>query len=422
MTFVRTQAINKLKKLNKRIKVIPGGTSAGKTFGILPILIDKAIKTPLLEISIVAESVPHLRRGAMKDFLKILQFTNRFDDKKWNKTNLKYTFGNGSYIEFFSTDQPDRLRGARRDILFINEANNVHWDAYLQLSIRTSQEVWIDFNPSNEFWAHEELLQDEDAEWLTLTYKDNVYKGKSILNKAIVKEIEKGLIKGFHNIKAEPLFVDNNIKSRYWSNWWKVYGLGLLGVLEGVVFSDWSIVDEIPEKAKYIGTGIDFGYTNHPTAIIDCWELDGKYIWDERTYLTGLKNNNIAEILKYHGRLSSDYIYADSAEPKSIDEINAYGFSIEGVEKGADSINFGISILQQEHFQVTKRSVNLINELRRYCWDTDKTGKALNKPIKAFDHAIDAMRYFAMMKFPNKNYTDPTEADMAYEKALELLS
>src|SRR5690606_17290486 len=168
--FIYTTAIRKLRQLKKRIKIVPGGTSAGKTFGIIPILIDKAARQPGLEISIVSESIPHLRRGALKDFEKIMKATNRWIEGNYSKSLLKYTFANGSYIEFFGTDQPDKLRGARRSILYINEANNVHFEAYQQLAIRTSQEVWLDFNPTNEFWVHTELQADPDAETLILTY------------------------------------------------------------------------------------------------------------------------------------------------------------------------------------------------------------------------------------------------------------
>ncbi len=164
---------------------MPGGTSAGKTFGILPILIDRAIKTPLLEISVVSESIPHLRKGALKDFLKIMKATGRYVDKNFNRTMLTYTFTNGSYIEFFSADQEDKVRGPRRNVLYINECNNITFETYHQLQIRTSHEIWLDFNPANEFWAYTELQDDEDVEWLTLTYKDN-----EALPLSIVKEIE----------------------------------------------------------------------------------------------------------------------------------------------------------------------------------------------------------------------------------------
>lgn len=414
--FQRTQAINKLLALKKRVSVIPGGTSAGKTFGIIPILIDIAIKVPKSEISIVSESVPHLRRGAIKDFIKIMQETERYEGPRWNKTNLIYNFANGSYIEFFSTDNGDKCRGARRHFLFMNEANNCTWDAFYQLAIRTSKRIWVDFNPSNEFWAHTELPPDKDTDWLTLTYKDN-----GALEQSIVKEIEKALVKGFHDPSRADLFAKDNIKNAYWANWWKVYGLGQLGVLEGVIFQNWRIVDSLPDQAKYLGTGIDFGYTNDPTSLIDLYKLDDQPIFDEVCYQTGLKNSDIARILKQHGRGQKDCVVADSSEPKSIDEVNDFGFSVEGAEKGPDSVRFGIDTMQERPFLVTKRSVNMIRELRKYSWDQDKNGKPLNVPVDAFNHTIDAARYIYVKKYANKNQIDESQIKKALDKALDYL-
>lgn len=375
--FVYTTAIRKLRKLKKRIKGVPGGTSAGKTFGIIPIEIDHAIKNPLTETSIVSESVPHLRRGALKDFEKIMRSTNRWIEGHFNKSLLKYTFANGSYIEFFSTDQPDRLRGARRNRLYVNEANNITWEAYMQLAIRTSDSITIDFNPTHEFWYHSEIVGDEDWEEVVLTYKDN-----EALQESIVREIEKAREKA----KTSP----------YWDNWWKVYGLGQLGALEGVVFSNWQIFGHIPKEAKYIGSGMDFGYTNDPTTLIDVYQCNSQWIFDEVIYQKGLLNNEIAKLVKQDGQ--TRVIYADSAEPKSIDELRRYGLRILGATKGKDSITYGIDLLQQNNFKVTQRSTNLIKELRGYVWDTDRTGRTLNKPVDYLNHAIDAMRYFAMEK------------------------
>ena len=372
--FVYTTAIRKLRKLNKRIKIIPGGTSAGKTYGILPILIDYAIKNPYTEMSIVSESIPHLRRGALKDFINIMQSTNRWIQLSYNKSFLKYTFSNGSYMEFFSTDQPDRLRGARRDVLYINECNNVNFEAYQQLSIRTKDYIWLDFNPTHEFWVHYEVEKDEDSEVLRLTYKDN-----EALSENIVKEIEKG------REKAKS--------SEYWANWWNVYGLGLQGSLEGVVFSNWKTIGTIPEEARLIGFGLDFGYSNDPTAIIGVYKYNNQRILDEVLYTKKLINSEIARYVS-----ETHATYADSAEPKSIEEIRRLNKFILPVKKGADSINFGIQIMQSQDYLVTSRSTNLIKELRSYCWDTDKTGNKLNKPIDAWNHAIDAVRYHEMME------------------------
>lgn len=301
-----------------------------------------------------------------------MKATNRYIDQHYNRTLLTYTFSNGSYLEFFSADQEDKVRGPRRNVLYINECNNIHFDTYHQLAIRTSQEIWLDFNPSNEFWAYTELKDDEDAEWLTLTYKDN-----EALPLSIVKEIEKA------KEKAKT--------SSYWDNWWRVYGLGQIGSLEGVIFSNWKVIDLLPKEAKLLGFGLDFGYTNDPTAVVAIYECNGQRILDEIIYRTGMVNGDIAAILP-----KGPTVYADSAEPKSIEEIRRTGVAIRPVTKGNDSINFGIQTIQDHEYLVTARSTNLIKELRSYCWDTDKTGKRLNKPIDKFNHAIDAWRYHEM--------------------------
>jgi phage terminase large subunit len=370
--FKRTTSINKILSLNGRIKIIQGGTSAGKTFGILPILIDKCAKENGLEVSVVAETIPHLRRGALKDFLKIMRWTNRYFDDRFNKTLLRYDFANGSSIEFFSADDASKLRGARRDILYINECNNVTFEAYNELSIRTKKEVYLDFNPANEFWVHKELKDEPDTDFIILTYKDN-----EALDESIVSQIEKNR--------------DKAATSSYWANWWRVYGLGEVGSLEGVVFTNWKEIDTIPNEAKLIGIGLDFGYTNDPTAAIEIYNYNGTRIVNELVYRTGMVNSDIAKILP-----SGVIIYADSSEPKSIEEIRRQGKTIKGVTKGADSINYGIDVMQRQDYLVTKQSTNLIKELRSYCWDTDKQGQRMRRPIDHYNHAIDALRYHEM--------------------------
>ena len=379
--FQRTTAINKILALKKRIKIVQGGTSAGKTYGILPILIDRAAKTPNTEISVVSESIPHLRRGALRDFLKIMKSINRYVDDRYNKTLLKYEFANGSFIEFFSADDSSKLRGGRRSILYINECNSVSFESFNELSIRTKDEVFLDYNPTAEFWVQTELEGQEDAEKIILTYKDN-----EALDKGIIDQIEKNIK------KAET--------SNYWRNWVNVYVNGVMGRLEGIVFSNWQTIDTIPNEARLIGIGVDFGYTNDPTSIIEVYKMNETRILNEVTYQTGLLNSDIAKILP-----RDVPVYADSAEPKSIRTIQLAGVTIKGVTKGRDSINYGIDVMQRENYLVTSQSTNLIKELRSYCWDTDKTGKRLNKPIDNFNHAIDAVRYHEMETLGmNKNY------------------
>jgi len=385
--FLRTTAQSKISKLRKRIRIVQGGTSSSKTFSIIPLLISYAIDVPNSEISIVAESVPHLKRGAVKDFISIMVMTGKYKDSSFNKSDLKYRFWNGSFIEFFSVDQPDKLRGARRDVLFINECNNIHFEAYNQLAIRTKKFIYLDYNPTSEFWVHTELLNDPDAEFIILTYKDN-----EALAPALVKEIEKAREKAKY--------------SSYWANWWSVYGLGQVGSLEGVIFSNWSQIDTVPEGSKLIGYGMDFGFTNDPTTLIAVYRFNDSLIVDELIYKTGLLNSDIINKLTELGIGNTQKIYGDSAEPKSIEEIYRSGFNIKPVLKGADSVKFGIQILQEYKLLVTKESTNLIKELRAYTWDTDKTGKQLNSPIDNFNHCIDAMRYLAMMELKKKHTFD----------------
>lgn len=372
MSLQKTTALLKINRLKKRLKIIQGGTSASKTFSILWVLANKAMHIPNLEISVVAESIPHLRRGALRDFEKIMKWGGRYNDNSFNRSLLKYEFRNGSFIEFFSADDSSKLRGARRDILYINECNNISFQSYNELSIRTKKEIYLDFNPANEFWVHTELKDEADADFIILTYKDN-----EALDKSIVEQIEK------NREKAKT--------SSYWSNWWLVYGEGQVGSLEGVVFSNWKTIDKLPAEARLIGIGLDFGYTNDPTAIVEIYTYNGQRILHEAKYQTGMLNSDISHVLP-----SAVPIYADSAEPKSIDEIRRYGKTIKGVTKGKDSINYGIDIMQQQEYLVTLASTNLIKELRSYTWDVDKNGTKLNKPIDHFNHAIDAVRYHEM--------------------------
>jgi phage terminase large subunit len=379
--FLRTTSTNKILKLKKRVRIIQGGTSAAKTYGILSVLIARASAIHGLEVSVVAESIPHLRRGALKDFIKLMKWMNKWHENQFNKSLLTYQFLNGSSFEFFSADDSSKLRGARRDVLYINECNNVTFESYNELAIRTKKAIYLDFNPANEFWVHTELKDEQDSDFLILTYKDN-----EALDNSIVQQIEK------NRLKAET--------SAYWSNWWRVYGLGEIGMLEGVIFSNWKTIDILPKEANLIGIGLDFGYTNDPTAIIEIYNYNGTRIINELKYQTGMLNSDIANALPKHVP-----VYADSSEPKSIEEIKRYGITIKGVTKGKDSINYGIDVMQRNEYLVTSNSTNLIKELRAYCWDTDKQGTRLNKPIDTNNHAIDALRYHEMETLGmNSNY------------------
>lgn len=390
-----------MRRLTKRIKVVPGGTSAGKTYGIIPILIDTATKNPKCEISIVSETVPHLRKGALKDFLKIMAATGRFNKKNYNKTLLTYTFANGSYIEFFSADQEEKVRGPRRNILYINECNNINFETYHQLAIRTDREIWLDFNPSAEFWAYQELVNDEDAEWCTLTYKDN-----EALSSTIVTEIEKAKTKAYYNPDGN-IYEEKNIKSTFWDNWWKVYGLGLLGTLQGAVLTNWVMCEAIPDDAAFVAYGLDFGFTNDETGLVEVYKQNGELWINELIYSTGMTNSDISVTMTGLRCSKNKIIVADCAEPKSIEELKRLGWYIEASMKGPDSIKNGLDILQRYKINVTKASTNLIKELRQYCWEKkrDESGKLKNIPVDAWNHLIDPMRYVALNKLKTQGNT-----------------
>jgi phage terminase large subunit len=382
MQVTRTIALDKLQKLDSRVKIVRGGTSAGKTICILLILIDYAIRNKGREISVVSESIPHLRRGAFKDFLGLLKGLNRYKDVQLNKSTLKYTFTNGSYIEFFSTDQPDKLRGARRTDLYINECNNVPFDAYQQLVVRTSGNIWLDYNPSSLFWVDKELIGKPETDFITLTYKDN-----DSLPKSIVKEIEKAR--------------DKSKTSTYWKNWWRVYGLGEIGNLEGACIPDWKEIDNIPNEARLLGHGMDFGYSVDPTTLISLYKWNEAYIFDEVLYKKGMLNSDISRFLDQ--RQITENITADSAEPKSIAELQGYGHKITGVSKGRDSVVYGLNLINQNEIYVTSNSKNLKRELQGYVWATDKEGNQLQKPSGAHPDCIDAARYILMDTLENPN-------------------
>jgi phage terminase large subunit len=260
MAYTATTSTHKLLKLNKRLRGVAGGTSAGKTISILQILIDYALVHDGELISVVSESFPHLRRGAMRDFLNIMQSHGYFNDDRWSKTDFTYTFplvdktgrvlkDVGSKIEFFSADQPSKVRGPRRDVLYINEANNIPYEAYDQLSIRTRKIIWLDWNPTNEFWWYTEVAPHYEHDFITLTYKDN-----EGLDQSIITDIE---------------------AHRHNKNWWQVYGLGQLGEIEGKIYKDWQIIDDIPHEARLVRRGLDFGYSNDPAALVAVYEYNG---------------------------------------------------------------------------------------------------------------------------------------------------
>lgn len=366
MSYAITTATTKIASLKKRIKAVQGGTSAGKTISTLQVLIDRCQTDNKGDItSVVSESFPHLKRGAIRDFLNIMETQGYYDDARWNRSDYIYTFETGAKLEFFSADQPSKVRGPRRKRLFMNEANNMPLETFDQLEVRTKEEIFLDWNPTTEFWFYTDVLgKREDVDHLVLTYKDN---------EALAPEIVKA-------IEAR--------KER--KGWWQVFGLGLLGEVEGKIYKDWQIIDEIPHHARLECHGLDYGYSNDPTTIVAIYYYDGGYIWDEVAYQKGLSNRQIADILLNQKQVP---VVPDSAEPKSNDEIKSYGLTVVPAEKGPDSVNNGIQLVQGVPISVTKRSVNIIREYRNYLWQTDKDGKILNVPEHHFSHSMDGGRY-----------------------------
>ena len=375
--FIQTQALKKILALKKRLRVVQGGTAAGKTIAILLLFIDRAQSSKNNLASVVSETLPHLKRGAVRDFLNIMEEHGYYKDALWNKSELTYTFETGSKIEFFSADQPAKVRGPRRNDLFLNECNNISYETYTQLAIRTDGDIYLDFNPVASFWVHEEIIPKQEHDFVKLTYKDN-----EALSPTIIQEIE------------------SRMSNKYF---WQVYGLGEIGEIEGKIYKDWQIIDDIPHEARLERRWIDFGYTNDPTAIGDLYYYNGGLVLDEIAYTKGLSNKQIVDIVI---NLRPCLHVADSAEPKSIDEIKSFGINVVPSEKGKDSVRQGIQIVQGERVSVTKRSVNIIKEYRNYMWQTDKDGRVINIPTELWNHHMDGIRYAVTSLIPVKRYGD----------------
>ena len=352
-----------------------GGARSSKTFSILQLLHIYASSHAGKVISVVSETMPHLRRGAIRDFQTILTTLGQWSEDRWSKVDCIYRYPNGSFIEFFSADQPGKVLGPARDVLYANEGINIPWEVVRQLAIRTRDRIVIDYNPARVFWAHERLQPREDAKTLHSTYLDNTF-----LTPAQVREIESN--------KSDP-------------NWWRVYGEGLVGELSGIIYR-FEQIDALPTVGKFSEfRGMDFGFTSDPTALVHCLADTGRKIIyiDEEIYEPGLTNDDIADRLRRLGLQRSNVIYADCAEPKSIEEIKRQGFTILSADKGAptrsDRLRFQIQWLQGWQLKVTKRSVNTIRELRNYTWASDADGHPLDYPIDKYNHALDALRYGA---------------------------
>jgi len=363
-----------------RIQVHQGGTRSGKTYSILQVLAEFCYLNPNrgYVITICRKTFPSLRASALKDFIEILNANDWYRVENHNKSTQEYyLFGNT--IEFISVDQPQKVRGRKRDILYINEANEINLEDWRQLILRTTQRIIIDYNPSDEFhWIYDQVIPRTDSEFFKTTYKDNPF-----LDQITIDEIER--------LKD----VDENF--------WNVFGLGERGRSRATIFTNYTEIDQVPEGDgwKLWRYGLDFGFSNDPTAISAVYTNGVEFCLDEICYATEMGNADIAKVFR---DLPQVPIIADNAEPKSIRQIKGFGFNIQPCIKGPDSVRAGIGYMKSKKIFVTSRSVNGIKEFRNYKYHEDKNGRITNVPVDKFNHFIDATRYAMTWKMLKANY------------------
>jgi len=357
-----------------------GGTSSGKTFAIEQALFCIAGECSKQVITIVGQDIPNLKAGAMRDALNIYGSSPVLQAKikNYNKSDRIFEFTNGSIIEFKSYDNSQDAKSGKRDYLFINEANGLTWDVYTELALRTKKRIFIDYNPNIGFWVHEYLIGKPGVQLIVSDHRHNPF---------LVQEMRD---------KIEALkTVDIEL--------WKVYARGLTGKITGLIFDNWHICESIPADARLIALGLDFGFTNDETGCIELYQQNGELWANELFYETGLTNTDISAKLKAAGVNINNEIIADSAEPKSIEELKRLGWRTTAAKKGADSVKNSIDILRRYKINVTRNSVNLRNELNRYKWRVDTTGKTINEPVDSWNHLIDPLRYIALNKLRISN-------------------
>ena len=362
----------------KRFIVEQGGTRSGKTYNILIwIIFNYCLRNKKKIVTICRKHGPSLRGSSMRDFFTLLQENNLYSEALHSKSTNEYRL-NGNLVEFVSLDEPQKIRGRKRDLLFLNEGNELTYEDFFQLNIRTTDRIIIDYNPSDEYhWLYEQVIPRSDCEFFITTYKDNPF-----LDQNLIDEIER--LKDLDD------------------NYWKVYGLGQRGSNVAQVFQ-FDTIQKVPENARFLSYGLDWGYSNDPTACVKVWLLDDTIYIEEIMYMTGCTNVEIVNILKSKGVDPRDRIFADSAEPKSIQEVHRMGLNVHPSAKGNDSVNISIDLLKRYRLVWTNSSINGIKEMRNYKWMQDKDGRMQNRPVDAFNHAIDALRYavFNVLSRPN---------------------
>jgi phage terminase large subunit len=378
MREVTTNKVFKhLARSDKKIIVEQGGTRSGKTYNILLwIIFDYCNRSTKKTITICRKTFPAVRGTVMRDFFDIIKGYGIYNEMYHSKSANEY-YLNSNRIEFISLDEPQKIRGRKRDLLFINEANELNFEDWQQLIFRTTEKVILDYNPSDEFhWIYDQVLTRKDVEFYQTTYRDNPF-----LSDVIKEEIER--------LKD----IDEN--------YWKVYGLGERGQSRSLIYN-FQTIKEVPEGAKRISYGLDFGFTNDPTSLVETFTMGDNMYVKEHIYRTGMTNQDIANEFKRLGLDRRDEIFADSAEPKSIEEIHRMGWNIKPTFKG--SINIGIDMIRRYKLFVTEDSINTIKELRNYKYIEDKNGQLTNKPIDAYNHALDSLRYSIVNKLTKPNY------------------
>lgn len=376
--FATTDVFTANRTSTADIVVNQGGTSSGKTYSILQCLILHALEKSAQVITVAGQDIPNLKVGALRDMQSIVANSPLLQSfiSDYNKSDRIYTFTNGSIIEFKSYDDWQDAKSGKRDYLFLNEANGIHPNVWTELYFRTRIRSYIDYNPNAEFWVHKLLLGRPNVQLIISDHRHNTFLDPK--THAKIEETE------------DP-------------ETWKVYARGLTGKLEGLIFKKYNVVPEIPADAKFIGAGLDFGFTNDPTTFIEVWQCSGELYLNELIYESGLTNTAISDILKELGIRQARRIIADSAEPKSIEDLSQLGWNVQGAKKGPDSIKASIDILKRYKLNVTQRSYNIKKELNSYKWKSTKDGVFLNEPIDILNHTIDAIRYVALNCLSNLN-------------------
>jgi phage terminase large subunit len=383
MGFQMTTAVHKIANMKGRKRIIQGGTWSGKTYGVLVVLINHAISTPSRLITVVAETIPALKSGAIRQFKDIMMSTGRWNDESWNANDLSYSYSNDSVIEFKSFDSIGKaLASGKRTDLFINEAQHQDYEIVDALIMRTEDSITFDYNPSHTFFIMTEIMSNPDAEFLLLKASDNEALPENIKRELSIK-LEKA-----KQEKEQGLPVTS-----YWQNWCRVYIDGEVGNLIGQIYSNWSIVDDIPSDIPLLCYGADWGFSSDPSTLLAVYQRDKDLFLKELIYETGLTNNDFVSRMNVLGISKTAKIIGDSSEPKTLEEIRRHGYNIVGAKKGPDSVRFGINKLQEYKLHIHASSLNLIKELRAYRWRTDKNGKATGEPIDSFNHLLDPARY-----------------------------